>query len=403
MDEKIREIKEHLKEVMPEDVYEKWISGFAFESIDKEKAVIGYYGEEPLKEFNKKYKQTVWMHICTVTGYIKKLEIYDRTKKAPKSDAPKKKKTVRAAVWFLLSLVFAVLAVCAAIMGTSYIVNRNFRETFYSVGSLRANNEIRIIEISDLHSSSYGKDNIKLKSRIEKLEPDIIIFTGDCVDQKKGTTDKIVSLGETAAKIAPAYYIYGNNEAQRFYGTAMSKESLDKKYGFTDNNRDASVVTNYEDELEKALNAVGVKVLKNEKDTVKIGDTTVDIYGVITSNPSSFWDYAGESFNEYIYNDTNNLKITAIHEPILFEEFENDTWGNLAVSSHTHGGMVKIPKLGPLYTHEGGLFPERKGGYIYGRYNTSGTPLIVSAGLENNSIFRINNRPELVVIDINKF
>ena len=36
MDEKIREIKEHLKEVVPEDVYEKWISGFVFESIDKE-------------------------------------------------------------------------------------------------------------------------------------------------------------------------------------------------------------------------------------------------------------------------------------------------------------------------------------------------------------------------------
>ena len=64
---------------------------------------------------------------------------------------------------------------------------------------------------------------------------------------------------------------------------------------------------------------------------------------------------------------------------------------------------MRIPVLGPLFTHEGGLFPERSGGYVYGRYDVAGKPLIVSAGLENSNILRINNQPELVVIDINKF
>ena len=73
------------------------------------------------------------------------------------------------------------------------------------------------------------------------------------------------------------------------------------------------------------------------------------------------------------------------------------------VCGHTHGGAARIPVLGPLYTHEGGLLPERKGYYVYGRYEVAGSPLIVSAGLENNNFYRINNQPELVIIDINKF
>jgi predicted MPP superfamily phosphohydrolase len=64
---------------------------------------------------------------------------------------------------------------------------------------------------------------------------------------------------------------------------------------------------------------------------------------------------------------------------------------------------MRVPVIGPLFTREGGLFPERDGDFVYGRYNISDRPLIVSSGLENANILRINNQPEVVVIDINKF
>ena len=71
------------------------------------------------------------------------------------------------------------------------------------------------------------------------------------------------------------------------------------------------------------------------------------------------------------------------------------------LSGHTHGGVIRVPVLGPMFTNEGGFFPERKEEFVYGRYDAQGTPLIVSGGLENSNIFRINNQPEVVVIDIN--
>ena len=143
--------------------------------------------------------------------------------------------------------------------------------------------------------------------------------------------------------------------------------------------------------------------MKNEKDTIKVRTMTVDVYGALTSNPSSFWSYSGKAFSDYIYENTDSLKITAVHEPFIFEEFQPEFWGDLIVCGHTHGGVIRVPVLGPLFTHEGGLFPEREGKFVYGRYNASGSPIIVSSGLENSNIFRINNQPELVVIDINKF
>ena len=73
------------------------------------------------------------------------------------------------------------------------------------------------------------------------------------------------------------------------------------------------------------------------------------------------------------------------------------------LAGHTHGGLIRIPFIGPLYTREGGLLPGRSGCYVYGRYEVQGRPLIVSAGLENKNIFRINNEPEIVIVDINKF
>lgn len=396
-------IKKHLKTIVSDDVYNKWIDHFVFEKIDNKQITVGYYGTESLSEFNKEYKETVWIHICSVVGYVKKFKIYKRKNKTASLYTVKAKKNVKVAKLFFISMIFAAITLAVAIIVGNYIGNRNFRESFYSVSSLKADSKIRIIQISDLHNSSYGKENIKLISRVEKLKPDLIIYTGDCIDSDDKSTQEVVNLCSKLAQIAPSYYIYGNNEVEKFYDTPLSQTALDKKFGFNDENRIPEKLLKIKDKFEEELENNGVKVLKNEMDTISIGPTEVDIYGVLTSNPSSFWSYAGNSFNDYIYSNSNNLKITAIHEPFIFEEYNFDFWGDVMICGHTHGGTIRVPVLGPLYTHEGGLFPERKDDFVYGRYDVSSKPLIVSSGLDNNNILRINNQPELVVIDVNRF
>ena len=313
------------------------------------------------------------------------------------------KKKVWAVILLIFSMIFVILAASVALVGYNYLENQKFKETFYCVSSLKVNNKIRVIQISDLHNCNFGKDNEKLIRRVQKLVPDLIIYTGDIIDSNADSEENVVNLCAKLAKVAPSYYIYGNNEVEKYYDNLFTQDSLDEKFGFNNDNRDPNKLLEISDSLTEKLTNAGVKVLKNSQDTITIGTTNVDIYGVLTSNPSAFWSYGEKGFDDFIFTNENNLKIMAIHEPEVFETYTPDTWGDLMLAGHTHGGTARIPIIGPAYTHEGGILPARSGHYVYGRYDVEGRPLIVSSGLENTNLLRFNNEPELVIVDINKF
>ncbi len=420
-------LKEYLKDTLESEVYQEWIEKFVFEKKGN-KIIAMYYGSEPLKEFKKNYKEAVWLRVCSLVGYVKKFKIckaratkakkagkernassaayigYDFTKAAyTKEKSLARSKNLKMAKLFSISMVFACITLSVAVTGGSYIANRNFKEKFYSSGSLKTNGKIRIVQISDLHTARYGENNKKLIDRVTKLNPDIIVYTGDCVDSSAPDGKNTAELISALKDVAPSYYVYGNNEVERVYGNAFTKDAIDNMLGFNDRNRNPEALYQFPDSLEAELEAAGAKVLKDEYDSIIVNNTEVEIFGVLTSNPSAFWDYAGAKFSEYTQNNQNKLKITLVHEPFIFENFQPDTWGDIMMCGHTHGGTVRVPMIGPLFTREGGIFPEKDGKFAYGRYEVSGSPLIVSSGLENNDLLRINNQPELVVVDINRF
>lgn len=388
-------------EFASEELYDTWADTFDLESVEGKRVVIAYHGSKKRKAFQKECRKTLCACVDSLFGDGKNVKFVK--KKSRTSLSPKAKKNIRALKFFLLGMIFVCIATAVVIVLLNYIGNRNFRETFHNTSSIKVDSTVRVIQLSDLHRASYGKDNEKLLQRIEALKPDIIICTGDMVDSVEDDADFTVALAGKLAQIAPSYYVYGNKEVESIYGFPFNEADLDRKFGFDSTNRDESALPALEDPFEDRLEAAGIKVLKNEADTITVDTMMVDVYGVLNSNPSSFWSYSENAFLGYLYTNPDHLKITAIHEPLIFEAFHPETWGDLILCGHTHGGVIRIPVLGPLYTHEGGLFPERGGSFVYGRYNTAGTPLIVSSGLENTDIFRINNQPELVVIDINKF
>ena len=394
-------IKELFKKLVTDEFYDIWADTFEIQNIDEKHVLVTYYGDFDFKEFKKECKDTLCSSIWSVMGDNKKIKI--TKKEGHKTLTPKIKKNIRAMNFFAVGMFFVCIATAVIVIMCNYIGNRNFRETFYSVSSIKVDSSVRIIQLSDMHSSSYGKNNLKLLERVKELEPDLIICTGDIVNSVKDDFEYAAQLGQELSKIAPSYYIYGNNEVEGIYDVPLNEKELDKKFGFTSDNRDETKLLEIKDSFEEKLEKTGIKVLKNERDTINVKTMTIDVYGVLTSNPSSFWSYSEKAFLDYIYQNPDNLKITAVHEPFIFEEFQPEFWGDLMLSGHTHGGVVRVPVLGPLYTHEGGLFPERGGSFVYGRYAAAGKPLIVSSGLENSNILRINNQPELVIIDINKF
>ena len=395
------QIKQLFLEMAPEAISGAWADSFDIESVDKKCVKVVYYGNQKTKKFKKACMGILLSCAWIVTGEKKKIKI---TRQAKESALPPTvKKKIRAVKFFIIGMIFVGIATASIIVLCNYLENQRFRETFYITSSIKVDSPVRVIQLSDLHGTSYGEDNIKLLARIRALQPDVIICTGDMVNSTQDDLDQAVSLAHELSMIAPAYYVYGNNEVACIYDVPLNRTELDRKFGFDQTNRDETALLQIEDPFEEALEAAGIKVLKNEKDTIQVRTMEVDIYGVLTSNPSSFWPYSGNAFSDYLYESTDHLKITAAHEPKVFEVFTSEFWGDLVVCGHTHGGLMRVPLLGPLYTHEDGLFPERSGSFVYGRYDASGCPLIVSSGLENKNLLRINNQPELVVIDINKF
>ena len=321
------QIKELFEEFATEELYDTWADTFEIESVDEKCATITYQGSENIKVFKKECKKILATCIASMLGEGKKVKITKKSKYS--SLSPKIKKNLRALKFFVVGMIFVLIATAIIVVMCSYIENRNFRETFYNTSSIKVDSPVRVIQLSDLHCSSYGKGNKKLLERIEDLEPDIIICTGDIVDSAKKDIDYAVDLGHRLSLIAPSYYVYGNNEVESIYDIPLTEKELDRKFGFDSENRNEDALAKLEDSFEKKLEASGIKVLKNEKDTIKIKTMTVDVYGSLTSNPSSFWSYSEKAFADYIYENTENLKITAVHEPFIFEEFEHEFWGDL--------------------------------------------------------------------------
>ena len=94
--------------------------------------------------------------------------------------------------------------------------------------------------------------------------------------------------------------------------------------------------------------------------------------------------------------DKTQYTILLSHRPELIDTYTEENF-DLVLSGHAHGGQIRIPFLGGLVAPNQGFLPK----YTSGIYEKNDTKMIVSRGIGNSIIpFRINNRPELVVINL---
>ncbi len=256
-------------------------------------------------------------------------------------------------------LVLAFIIFCAWLFSTFTLTT-----TEVEIESEKIKDEVTIVQLSDLHGSSFGMNNSSLIRRVEKAEPDFVVVTGDMYtrDSAEGMKTALKLMKKLTEQFS-VYYVNGEHDN--------------------------------EEEFLNDLREVGVKVLDYKFEDIAIGETSLRLYGITNVYYSPTFDLN----NEFTLDKNRyNILLAHISNKEAFSSFSMD----LCICGDTHGGQVRLPFVGGLYGTNGWL-PELRdeNNLVKGLYKYENTSFFISSGLGNYPIpLRFMNRPEIAVIKL---
>ncbi len=221
---------------------------------------------------------------------------------------------------------------------------------------------VKIVQISDLHLKKFSDRAQRIAEQVNKLQPDIVVFTGDSIDKAEQIDgyDRFLSLLD---RQVAKYAILGNWE----YNAGVDIERLAKIY------------TNY-----------NCRLLVNASILYKLGDRSLLITGIddLVGDPNLVKSL------QNINPNSNHLLLA--HSPAYVDLFSTDELKVLSkykpqymMAGHTHGGQISFFGFAPI-------LPPRSGNYVSGWYQTNSISMYVSRGLGVSVLpMRIGSVPEI--------
>lgn len=269
-----------------------------------------------------------------------------------------------------------ITAVCLLLALTGYLIwgNVSLQVTQYTVSSDRLPESFsgfRIAQVSDLHNAQFGKNNRRLLRKLTDIQPDIIVLTGDLIDSRRTDCQIAINFARQAVQIAPTYFIPGNHESR------------------------ISELSSLYDGLIKA----GVTVLLDESIILDNRQDRIQLSGILDAdfraeNPGIETKKAVEA----LMPEEDMFTILLSHRPEQFKAYVA-CGVDLVLTGHAHGGQFRLPFIGGLFAPGQGFLPK----YDAGLFTENKTNMIISRGLGNSAFpVRFNNRPEIVVVELQK-
>jgi hypothetical protein len=212
--------------------------------------------------------------------------------------------------------------------------------------------DYQITQISDIHSGSF--DNIKKVEYaidlINEQHSDVILFTGDMVNNKADELDPYMGIFKKLTAKDGMFSVLGNHD----YGDYIRWNSEEKKQ------------KNLDDLIGKQKE-LGFEVLLNESRFITRDDQKIAIVGVENWGAGGF-KKAGDLKAASQQIDKNDFKILMSHDPSHWEKevIQDDYHYHLTLSGHTHGMQfgIEIPgwfKWSPVkwrYKYWAGIYEE---------------------------------------------
>lgn len=284
---------------------------------------------------------------------------YEQNEKKRKIERKEKNKTKRRKIFIFISIILVLLIVWGKFGEPNLLLINDYK---IEDDSLSESFEgTRIVHFSDLHYGMLKENRLKkIVENINSLKPDVVVFTGDLIEQGYDLTDNDIkvlvnNLSNINSKLGK-YAIYGNHDTDSEY---FDDIMYDSKFSLLKNNYDT------------IYNEQGDAILLYGLDDTLNGEPKI---------------------NSIKEKNTNNInyRIALVHEPDYINEFVYDFNPSLVLSGHSHGGQINIQPISRLF------LPKGSKKYYKKHYEIGNTQLYVSNGLGNSIInFRLFSAPSI--------
>lgn len=242
---------------------------------------------------------------------------------------------------------------------------------------------LKIVQISDIHSGSFTNKKAVMKGvqKAMKENPDLILFTGDLVNNVSDEMKEYMDVFDKLKAPMGVYSTLGNHD----YGDYVHWNSAEEKKA------------NLE-QLKEIHGALGWRLLMNEHIVLEKGDDKIAVIGIENWSAKARFPKYGDLGKAYEGADSYPFKILLSHDPShwMAEVRKSYTDIDLMLAGHTHGMQfgVEIPgfKWSPVqyvYKEWAGLYEqENQKLYVNRGYGFIGYP------------GRVGILPEITVLEL---
>lgn len=243
-------------------------------------------------------------------------------------------------------------------------------------------NGLRIVQISDLHLGSFGEDATIVQNGVDLInaeQPDLILFTGDMVNDYADEAEPFVRIFSEARARIGKYSILGNHDYSDYvkWGDATAKRANLEK-------------------LQQIHRDMGFKLLLDEHVVLKREDAEIGLLGV--QNWGHRFQQYGELDKAMYGSERMPYRILMSHDPTHWEQQVLGTGIDLTLSGHTHGAQFGVKLNGAVYSPAQWVYK-----HWAGLYNQGAQQLYVNRGFGFIGFpGRVGMPPEITVFELHQ-